>query len=40
MYEGHHTIFLFLSVISLSMTISRSTHVAANGVISFFLMAE
>ena len=25
---------------SLSMTISRSTHVVANGIISFFLMAE
>ena len=27
-------------LISLSMTISRSTHVVANGIISFFLMAE
>ena len=27
-------------LISLSMAISRSTHVAANGIISFFFMAE
>ena len=29
-----------LSDILLSMTISRSIHVAADGIISFFLMAE
>ena len=33
-------IFLFLRLTSLSITASGSTHVAANGVISFFLMAE
>ena len=33
-------IFLFLCVTSLSMTISRSIHVAANDIISFFVMAE
>ena len=32
-------IFVFLSVISLSMLISRSIDVTANGVISFFFMA-
>ena len=33
-------IFVFLWLNSLSMTISRSIHVAANGMISFFFMAE
>ena len=33
-------IFVFVWLTSLSMTISRSIHVAANGIISFFLMAE
>ena len=33
-------IFVFLCLISLSMIISRSIHVAANGIISFFFMAE
>ena len=33
-------IFVFLSLSSLSMIISRSIHVAANGIISFFFMAE
>ena len=32
--------FLFVWLTSLSMTISRSIHVAANAIISFFLMAE
>ena len=33
-------VFVFLCLTSLSMIISRSIHVAANGVISFFFMAE
>ena len=33
-------IFLFLCLTSLSMIISRPIHVAANGIISFFFMAE
>ena len=33
-------VFLFLCLTSLSMTISRSIHVAANGTISFFLIVE
>ena len=32
--------FVFLWFTSLSMTISRSIHVASNGIISFFFMAE
>ena len=31
---------VFLCLTSLSMTISRSIHVAANGIITFFFMAE
>ena len=30
-------IFVFLCLTSLSMIVSRSIHVAANGIISFFL---
>ena len=33
-------IFVLLCLTSLSMTISGSIHVVANGIISFFLMAE
>ena len=33
-------VFVFVWLISLSMIISRSIHVAANGIISFFFMAE
>ena len=33
-------IFVFLCVTSLSMIISRSIHLAANGIISFFFVAE
>ena len=33
-------IFVFLCLTSLSMTISRSIHVAANGIILFFFKAE
>ena len=33
-------IFVFLCLTTLSMTVSRSIHIAANGIISFFLMAE
>ena len=32
--------FLLLCLTSLSMAISMSIHVAANGIISFFLMGE
>ena len=32
--------FLLLCLTSLNMTISRSIHVIANGIISFFLMTE
>ena len=39
-YKQYHMIFDFLCLTSLSMTISRSIHVAANGIISFFFMAE
>ena len=35
-YKGCPMIFLLLCLTSLSMTISRSIHVAANGIISFF----
>ena len=31
-------IFILLGLTSLSMTISRSIHVAVNGIISFFLI--
>ena len=33
-------IFVFLCITAHSMIISRSTHVAASGIISFFLMAN
>ena len=33
-------VFVFVWLISLCMTISRSIYVAANGIISFFLMAS
>ena len=33
-------LFVILRLTSLSMTISRSMHVAANGIISFFFMTE
>ena len=39
-YKGYHTVFLSLWLTSLRMTISSSIHVAANGITSFFLMAE
>ena len=35
-----HKIFLLFWLISLSMTVSRSIHVAANSIISFFMMTE
>ena len=40
MYKWHHIIFVFLCLNTLSMIISRSIHVAINGIISFFFMAE
>ena len=33
-------IFILLGLTSLSMTISRSIHVAVNGIISFFLITS
>ena len=36
-YKWYHMVFLFLWLTSLSLTISRSIHVAANGIILFFL---
>ena len=39
-FLGCHTIFLLFYLTSLTVTILRSIHVAANGIISFFLMAE
>ena len=40
LYRGCHTINLsFLSDL-LSMTLYRTIHVAENGIISFFVMAE
>ena len=40
-YKGYHMIFLLLCLTSsLSRTISRSIHGAANGIISFLFMAE
>ena len=35
-YEWYHTIFVFLWLTSLSMTVSNSNHVAENAIISFF----
>ena len=40
-YKGCHMIFLLLPLtLSVSMTLSGSVHVAANGLVSCFLMAE
>ena len=39
-YRGYHMIFLFLCLILLSMTTSRSIHVAANGIIFFSVMVN
>ena len=39
-YKWYHMIFVFVWLTSLSMIISGSIHVAANGIISFYLMAE
>ena len=36
-YKRYHMIFVFLWLTSLNMTIFRSIHVTANGIISFFL---
>ena len=38
--KGCHTIFLLLFLIYFTMTLFRSIYIAANGIISFFLMAE
>ena len=37
---GYNMLFVFLCLTSLGMIISRSIHVAASGIISFFIMAE
>ena len=39
-YKWYHVAFVFLFLASLNGIISRFTHVAANGFITFFLMAE
>ena len=39
-YKRYHMIFVFVWLTSLSMLISRSIHIAANGIISFFLTAN
>ena len=39
-YKCYHMILVFVWLTSLSMRISRSIHVAANDIISFFFMAE
>ena len=36
----HHMIWVFVLVTSLSMIISRSIYVAANGIISFFMLSN
>ena len=38
--KGCHMMFLLLCLTSLNMTLSMSVHVAANGIISCFSMAE
>ena len=38
-YKWCNTLFVFLWLTSLSMIFSRSIHIAANGIISFFFMA-
>ena len=39
-FLGCHTVFLLFCLTSLTVTISRSIRVAANGIISLFFMAE
>ena len=39
-YKQHNVIFVFLWLTSPSMTISRSIHITANGIILFFYMAK
>ena len=39
-YKWCHMVFVFIWFTSLSIIISRSIHVAANGIIAFFFMAE
>ena len=39
-YKWNHIVFVFLWLISLSIILSPSIHVVANGKISFFFMAE
>ena len=40
MYKWYHMILVLFWLMSLSMTISRTIYVAANGIIFFFFMAE
>ena len=39
-YKQYHMIFVLLCLTLLSMTISRTIRVTANGIISFIFMAE
>ena len=39
-YEWYHTVFVFFWLTLFSMIFSRSTHLAAKGIISFFVIAE
>ena len=39
-YKWYHMVFVFLCLTSLSVIISMSIHVATNGIIYFFFMAE
>ena len=39
-YKWYHTVFVFLWLISLITTFSKSIHIAANGRILFFFMTE
>ena len=39
-YKWYYMIFYFFCLTSFNMTVSRSIHVAANDIISFFLVAE
>ena len=38
--KWYHMIFASLWLISLSLTVLRSIHIVANGIVSFFLMAK
>ena len=40
MYKLYHMIFICIQLTSLSMIISRSTHIAENSIISFVFLSE